>query len=205
MSPRRAPTVDLFGTNYGEDALFDLTPKVTKHLTQSRPAAGTAPAAVSVTDDVLRLELPPWDRMWEVATRRGGWPRIDPKTRKVIKRRKVWGALSGNARNAHYAQRHNATKEVISAVVDLATRAGLQPCSYMEVTLVWAPGHNRATDEDNLWPLLKACCDALARGPRKDLPGLRLVADDDSRHMRKCARIDRPPTPVGLWLEIKQV
>lgn len=202
MSPRR-PAVDLFGTNYGEDALFDLTPKVTKTITRPNGAVDTP--APERRGDVVVLHLPRWDQMWEVATRRGGWPKINPKTRKVVKRRKVWGALSGNARNAHYAQRHNATKEVINAVVDVATRAGLQPCRYMEVTLVWAPGHNRATDEDNLWPLLKACCDALARGPRKDLPGLRLVADDDSRHMRKCARIDRPPTPAGLWLEITQV
>jgi crossover junction endodeoxyribonuclease RusA len=195
-------SVDLFGEPVG-DALFELTPKVTKQLAR-RPATLSTVAAVPLGEGVIRLDLPRWDAHWRVRTRRGGWPRIDPVTGKVLKHRPVWDALSANSR-VHYAQRHNATKEVIAAVVEVATRAELQPCSYMDVTLVWAPGHNRATDEDNRWPLLKACCDGLARGPRKDLPGLHLVPDDDSRHMQKRVRIDPPPVSAGLWLEIKQV
>jgi crossover junction endodeoxyribonuclease RusA len=191
--------MDLFG-DLPSDALFELTPAVTRQLAHHRPMARTGPA-IAVNDAVIRLDLPPWDRTWEIKRRRGGWPVIDPVSNKVRKIRPVWDALAGNAR-VHYAQRHKATKEVIAAVVDIATRAGLQPCSYMDVTLVWAPGHNRATDEDNRWPLLKACCDALARGPRQDLPGLHLLPDDDSRHMRKTVRIDPPPAPPGLYLQI---
>lgn len=201
MSPRR-PAVDLFGTNYGEDALFDLTPKVTKTI--ARPGSPVGTPSPERRGDVVVLHLPRWDQAWEVATRRGGWPKIDPKTRKVIKRRKVWDALRGNSRNAHYAQRHNATKEVIEAVVDVARRAGLhhiKDATHVKVELVWAPGDHRRADEDNLWHLLKVCCDALARG-RTDLPGLHLVPDDDSRYMLKVPRIERPPKPPGLRLEV---
>ncbi|MGH7743374.1 MAG: hypothetical protein ACREQ5_00935 [Candidatus Dormibacteria bacterium] len=184
------------------EGLFELTPAITKQLVK-RPTATAPPAATNPSDGgTVRLDLPRWDTAWKIRTRRGGWPRIDPKTGKVLKHRVVWDALSGNAR-VHYTQRHIATKVVITAVVDAATRAGLEPCDYMEVVLVWAPGHNRATDEDNRWALLKACCDGLARGPRKDLPGLHLVPDDDSRHMRKSVRIDPPPAPPALYLEIQ--
>lgn len=148
------------------------------------------------------LRLPRWDTMWEVKTGRGGWPVVDPKTGKVRRHRKVWDVLTGNARPGHWSQRHTAVKEVIGVVTVVAVNAGLRPCRYMDVTLVWSPGHKRIADEDNLYPLLKVCCDALARGPRMDLPGLRLVAEDDSRYMRKTPRIDRPPVSAGLWLEV---
>lgn len=198
MSPRR-PAVDLFGTNYGEDALFDLTPKVTKTITRPNGAVDTP--APERRGDVVVLHLPRWDQAWEVATRRGGWPKVNPKTRKVIKRRKVWDALRGNSRNAHYAQRHNATKEVIAAVAAAATAAGLTPCRHLTVQLVWAPGRNLRADVDNLVALQKVCCDALARG-RSDLPGLRLVPDDTPKWMTKrMPRIDIGHNS-GLWLEI---
>ena len=209
MSPR--PQVDLFGQNYGEDALFDLTPRVTKQLTRpassttrrQHPVHGTVACATQLDGDVIRLELPRWDTMWEVKKRRGGWPRIDPTTGKVLKHRKVWEVLRGNARPAHYAQRLHATREVIAAVVTAATAAGLKPCNHLTVQLVWSPGDNRRADEDNLVALQKVCCDALARG-RSDIPGLQLVPDDTSRYMRKeMPRIARPPVPPGLWLEIQ--
>lgn len=193
------------------DALFELTPAVTRGLARGHRADVMVrdDPLVLLPDGSIRLDLPRWDTEWEVRTRRGGWPKIDPKTGKVLKRRRIWDALWGNARNDHiFAQRSAATKKVIAAVTDLATSAGLRPCSYMDVTLVWAPGRNMTADEDNLWHLLKACCDALARG-RKDLPGLHLVPTDTNRHMRKTPRIDWPPQgqktgPSGLWLEIKQ-
>lgn len=149
------------------------------------------------------LVLPSWDTAWVTKTGRGGWPKVDPKTGKPVRHRPVWDALRGNSRNDLWAQRHKATKQVITAVTEAALHSGLTPCGYMDVTLVWSPGDRRRADEDNLWPLLKACCDALARG-RRDLPGLHLVPDDDSRYMRKTPRIDRPPVPAGLWLEIRQ-
>lgn len=201
----RLPLTYGLGSEEFPDGLFELTPKMTRVLAQGRPAAGgveldqprpTAP------DGVVRLDLPRWDIAWEVRTRRGGWPKLDPKTGKVLKKRRVWDALKGNARNAHYAQRHKAAKEVIDAVASAATRAGLVPCAHLTVQLVWAPGKNMRADDDNLWNLQKVCCDALARG-RKDLPGLQLVPDDSRKWMEKLApRIDWPPVPGGLWLEI---
>ena len=155
------------------------------------------------TVTTVRLDLPRWDTMWEVKTRRGGWPALN-KAGKPIRRRKVWDALTGNARTAHWAQRNAATRIVIAEVVKAATALGLQPCQHLTVQLVWAPGSRRKADEDNLWPLLKVLADGLARGPRKDLPGLHLVPDDDAQWMTKLGpRIDRPPVPAGLWLEIK--
>lgn len=185
------------------EALFELTPALTRNLARRPDLTVSTGPPVELAGGVIRLDLPRWDTAWEVSKRRGGWPKVDPKTRKVIKKRKVWDALWGNARPGHiFAQRSAATKEVIDAVTNIATAAGLRPCSFMEVTLVWAPGRNTVADEDNLWHLLKACCDALARG-RRDLPGLHLVPSDTNRHMRKIPRIDWPPVPAGLWLEIR--
>lgn len=176
------------------------------------PSAGpTTPSGVSsawtagAADGLMfvRLDLPRWDTAWEVKRRRGGWPAVSKKTGKVLKHRKVWDRLTGNARTAHWSQRSTATKTVIAEVVKAAEHAGLQPCRHLTVQLVWAPGNNRKADPDNLWPLLKVLADGLARGPRKDLLGLHLVPDDDAPWMTKLGpRIDRPPTPAGLWLEI---
>ena len=152
---------------------------------------------------LLIVPLPRWDMDWQVKTGRGGWPKVNTKTGKVVKWRPVWDPLWGNPRSNTHWQRAKAVPQVITAVVDAATRAGLEPCQHITIRLVWAPGDNRHADPDNLWRLQKTCCDALARGPRKDLPGLRLVPDDDSRWMDKLGpRIDRPPTPAGLWLEM---
>lgn len=154
--------------------------------------------------NTIIIDLPRWDLAWEPRTGRGGWPKVNPKTRKVIKHRKIWDTLRLNSRPGHWAQRHQAVKEVINTVTALGQATRLRPCQYMDVTLVWAPGNFRVADEDNLFGILKVVCDALARGPRKDLPGLRIVPDDDSRYMRKTARIDRPPAVPGLRIEVKQ-
>lgn len=164
-------------------------------------------------DGFIRLDLPRWDTMWEAKKGRNGWPKVNPTTRKVIKQRRVWDALKGNARTAHFAQRHKAVREVIGAVVDVAARAGLSPCAHLTVRLVWAPGDWRVADDDNLWHLQKVCCDALARGPKRvkalaDVKGLHLVPDDTRQYMDKLAPlIHRPPKgqtgPSGLWLEVK--
>lgn len=153
---------------------------------------------MTATITTVRLDLPRWDV----------GPRVPYRTRTGAARtrmhRPVWDALTGNARTAHWAQRHTAVREVVDAVVLLARAARLEPCGHLTVRLVWAPGDNRRADPDLLDPLRKALIDGLARGPRKDLPGLRLVPDDTARYVTRLpSRIDRPPVPAGLWLELE--
>lgn len=111
-------------------------------------------------------------------------------------------ALWGNTR-VHWRQRSVDTQQVRSDVMRLAQGAGvhrLGPIGHVTVELVWAPGDRRRRDADNLWPLLKACCDALARGPRRDWTGLELVPDDTPEHMTKLAPRIEPPPAKGMWL-----
>jgi hypothetical protein len=148
------------------------------------------------------LTLPNWSTAWEVRTGRGGWPKINPKTGKVIRHRAVWEPLQGNARNPHWSARAKATRTVIDTVVRVATRAGMRACRHLTIQLVWAPGDMRRADRGNLMALQKACLDALARG-RSDIPGLRLVPDDSDRWVEELVpRIARPPQPPGLWLQL---
>lgn len=115
-------------------------------------------------------------------------------------------ALVGNTR-VHWRRRSADTQQVRGDVLRLATAAGLHRLppdriGHVTVELVWAPGDRRRRDADNLWPLLKACCDALARGPRRDWIGLELVPDDTPEHMTKLAPRIEPPPAKGMWLDI---
>lgn len=113
-------------------------------------------------------------------------------------------SLVGNSR-AHWRQRSADTQQVRSDVMRIAQEAGLHrmgPYKHITVELVWAPGDRRRRDADNLWPLLKACCDALARGPRRDWIGLELVSDDTPEHMTKLAPRIEPPPAKGMWLTL---
>lgn len=141
---------------------------------------------------VHRLTLPRWDTAWEVR-HRGGQP---------VRTRRVWDTLHLNAR-PHWRDRHRATIEVQEAVVLLGRAARLHRvrAGFCTVTLVWSPGDRRRADAVNLTPLLKAAADAVARGTAAR-PGLGVVPDDDDSHMIQTVRIDRPPHPAGLWLEI---
>lgn len=153
-------------------------------------------------DGLVVLELPRWDIDWTVRTGRGGWPKVNPKTGKIIRHRPVWDSLHSNARPSHWSQRAQATRTVINAVVIAASAAGLKPCRHLTVQLVWAPGDNRTADRGNLMGIHKAVLDALARG-RPDLPGLQLVPNDSDRWVEELMpRIDRPPATPGLWLEV---
>jgi crossover junction endodeoxyribonuclease RusA len=114
-----------------------------------------------------------------------------------------WGKppLTANQR-LYWAQRCRLTYEIRRTVAWLAKGAQIPTVEHLTVQLIWAPGDRRKRDEDNLWPTLKACCDALARG-RPDLTGLDLVPDDTSKYMTKLSpRILPPPEPAGMWLEI---
>lgn len=182
------------------EGLFDLPPTGTK--TRDQPVTMTAPP--DPPGGVIRLHLPNWSTAWEPKTGRGGWPKLNPKTGKPLRWRPVWEGLHSNARPGHWAQRAKATRTVIQTVVTAAHKAGLTPCTHLTVQLVWAPGDHRTADRGNLMGIHKACLDALARG-RTDLPGLQLVPNDSDRWVEELMpRIDRPPVPAGLWLEVQQ-
>lgn len=112
-------------------------------------------------------------------------------------------ALSANSR-VHYHARSTATRMVRQTVVVLAKAQGLHLIQAEHITarLSWAPGDRRRRDADNLFPLLKACCDALARGPRRDWIGLEIVPDDTPRYFTKLTPRIIPPPTRGMWLEL---
>lgn len=142
---------------------------------------------------VYRLELPRYDQAWQTRRKRkGGITHVRP----------VWDPLQGNTR-AHWRRKNEATQQLIGDIMWLAKAAKVPHAQHLVVTLTWAPGDNRRRDADNLWPFLKACCDALARGPRADWPGLRLVPDDTPEFMDKRAPVIAGPPASGLWLDIE--
>ena len=157
-------------------------------MTLCRGHARREPAREPAT---YRLELPRWDR------------------RDLRGRREVWEVLHANQRGGrHWGRRQRVTNQVITTVATLARNAGVPASDHLIVELVWVPERaNRSRDADNLWPLLKVCCDALARGPAKRTrgrPGLDLVPDDTPAWMTKRSpRIADPDDhDPGLWLYV---
>jgi crossover junction endodeoxyribonuclease RusA len=112
--------------------------------------------------------------------------------------------LYANVRT-HWRRRSADTLQVRADVTNLAKAAHLHRVDgvrFVTVELVWAPGDRRRRDADNLWPLLKVICDALAR-QRADLVGLDLVPDDTAEFMQKLApRIEPPPAKPGMFVHI---
>jgi crossover junction endodeoxyribonuclease RusA len=121
-------------------------------------------------------------------------------------------ALWGNARNNHWGQRSTWSKHVRRDVMLLGRQAQIPQSSHLHVLLSWAPGDRRRRDSDNMWPMLKACCDGLARGSFKSKAsgahfiGLELVPDDTPHYMTKHAPVIVPPErsggAKGMWLDI---
>lgn len=131
-----------------------------------------------MTATAHRLELPRWDK----ADYRG--------------RRQVWDVVHANQRSSfhsnarvHYAIQRRSVNLVLDVVATLAKQARIPEAEHLTVELVWVPDRrDRRRDSDNLWPLLKVCCDALARGPSgrgRGAIGLDLVDDDTPEWMTK--------------------
>lgn len=104
----------------------------------------------------------------------------------------------------HRYERASRVRTVRESVLLMAKAAKIPRCRHLTVGLHYAPGDNRRRDADNLWPTLKAACDALARGPRRDWVGLELVPDDTPEFMTKLA----PEIHLGkgkrrLWLTVE--
>lgn len=125
-------------------------------------------------------------------------------TRLPLPYEKPPAALWGNSRK-HWRQRSADTRMVREDVLNLARQAGLHRLdrtpAHVTVVLIWAPGDHRRRDEDNLFPLLKAACDSIARGPRRDWVGMEIVPDDTGKYMKKIPRIVSPPAK-GMWLDL---
>jgi len=112
--------------------------------------------------------------------------------------------LWGNARDGHWGQRSKWSRIIRCDVKFLAREAKIPISTHLDVLLSWAPGDNRRRDADNMWPMLKVCCDGLARGNRHFV-GLDLVPDDTPQWMTKHAPLIMAPNecPVkGMWLDI---
>jgi hypothetical protein len=149
------------------------------------------------------LALPRWYATWTFPhDRRTGKPKVvlgrNGKYR-AVKHRRVWDVLLLNARPGSYHQRAAAVREVINATVAAAQAAGLadvDDAEHLTVRLVWAADHNTRTEAHNLHGLVKPIVDALARG-RKDLPGLRIVADDTDYQVTTLPPYIRRPQDGG--------
>ncbi|OZM74188.1 hypothetical protein CFN78_06850 [Amycolatopsis antarctica] len=111
--------------------------------------------------------------------------------------------LTSNQR-LHWRARSALTNLVRLGVTNAAKTARIPSGHHLTVTLHYRPGDNRRRDADNLVPTLKAACDALARGPRRDWIGLELVPDDTPEHMTKrMPEIHRGPGVRRLWLTVE--
>lgn len=111
--------------------------------------------------------------------------------------------LNANDR-MHPMVRSKRTRLIRERVYTAARNAGIPQARHLAVTLHYAPGDNRRRDADNLWPTLKAACDALARGKRRDWVGLELVPDDTPEHMTKHTPVIHPGRGERrLWLEVQ--
>ena len=116
----------------------------------------------------------------------------------------LW-ANQASGKGGHWGGRSAASKMVRSDVMMLGRRAQIPQSSHLHVVLSWAPGDRRRRDSDNMWPMLKACCDGLAKGKRKDWVGLELVPDDTPQYMTKHAPVIVPPercAAKGMWLDV---
>ncbi|PXY20517.1 hypothetical protein BAY59_31355 [Prauserella coralliicola] len=111
--------------------------------------------------------------------------------------------LNANDR-IHFRVRSQRTRLIREAVLVAAKAARIPTGSHLTVTLHYRPGDNRRRDADNLVPTLKAACDALARGSRRDWVGLELVPDDTPKHMTKNMPVIHPgPGDRRLWIEVE--
>lgn len=118
-------------------------------------------------------------------------------------------ALNANLRGTRWDT--NADVQAVRAdVMRLARHAGCTPGEHLTVHLAWSPARRNGHDADNLAPMMKACCDALARGSRRltlKNPGvnigLDLVPDDRPEHMSKIMPVILPKgDPPGMWLTV---
>jgi crossover junction endodeoxyribonuclease RusA len=111
--------------------------------------------------------------------------------------------LTSNQR-IHHMDRSTRTLEVRHAVMTAARAAKIPAGRHLVVVLHYAPGDRRRRDADNLVPTLKAACDALARGPRRDWVGLELVPDDTPEYMTKHMPVIHPgPGKRRLWITVE--
>lgn len=116
-------------------------------------------------------------------------------------------SLSLNGRASRWA----VNKDVQAVRADVAHLArGIQPGRHLVVHLAWSPRRRAGQDDENLVGLLKACCDGLARGPRRPTLrnkgvaiGLDLVPDDTRTYVTKLMPVVLPAgEEPGMWLTV---
>lgn len=117
-------------------------------------------------------------------------------------------ALSPNLRGNRWVT--NTQVQAVRADVSRIVRGRIRPpCKHLTVHLAWRPKRLNNQDDDNLMLLFKACCDALARGPRRPTLanpganiGLDLVPNDTRRYVSRLMPAVLPEGPPGMWLTV---
>ena len=116
-------------------------------------------------------------------------------------------ALSLNGRSNRWTV--NADVQAVRADVARLCRS-IRPGRHVIVHLAWSPRTRGDRDDENLCGLLKACCDGLARGPRRPTVrnpgvaiGLDLVPNDTRQYMTKLMPVVLPyGEEPGMWLTV---
>jgi hypothetical protein len=125
-------------------------------------------------------------------------------------------------RSGHWSEQSRAKAEVAAAVIAVGRAARVPVYEACTVTLIWYTGDRITRDCDGLFPMLKACLDALtparmpipagvplpSGGRRKRAhpgkPGLGVIADDNCSIVRRTSteiRLASPPARLELIIE----
>jgi crossover junction endodeoxyribonuclease RusA len=158
----------------------------------------------------LALGLCPWCARWLTDNCGHQMPVLGPLERHRIELPypdyPTFPALSLNSRGSRWST--NAAVQQVRGDVSYLAR-GIKPGRHVFAHLAWRPKKPGRQDDDNLALLMKACCDAIARGPRRPTLrnkgmaiGLDLVPDDTVQYMTKALPVILPDGPPGMWLTV---
>jgi hypothetical protein len=119
----------------------------------------------------------------------------------------LYPALQANLRGTRWET--NRDVQAVRGDVSRIARVIKPGAKHLTVHLCWRPARYNGQDDDNLWPLLKACVDAMARGSRRATYrnpnmniGLDLVPGDTRKHVTRLPPAVLRTGPPGMWLTV---